>query len=63
MVKKKRLERSFEIHTGYNTAGNVRSLVANRVTELKNLNFWAYGKIVKLKDNQLEIREVEKKFK
>ena len=40
--KKKLLERSFEIHTGHNTAGNVRSLVANHVTELKNSYFWTY---------------------
>ena len=34
--REKRLERSFGIHTGHNMAGNVRSLVANHVTELKN---------------------------
>jgi hypothetical protein len=53
----------FGIHTGHNTAGNVRSLVANHVTEFKNFNFWTNEKIVKLKDSQLEIREVEKKSK
>jgi hypothetical protein len=52
----------FGIHTGHNTVGNVRSLVANHVTELKNFNFWTYEEIVKLKYSQLEIREVEKKF-
>ena len=36
----KQLERSSGIHTGQNTAGNVRSLVANHVTEFKNFNFW-----------------------
>jgi len=39
-VKKKQLEHSFGIHTGHNMAGNVRSLVANHVTEFKNFNFW-----------------------
>jgi hypothetical protein len=39
-------------------------LVANRVTELKKiLTFGPMGKIAKLKDSQLEIREVEKKLK
>jgi hypothetical protein len=57
------LERLFGIHTGHNTAGNVRSLAANRVTELKILTFGPMGKIVKLKDSQLDIREVEIKFK
>jgi hypothetical protein len=57
---KKRLERSFGIHTGHSTAGNVRSFVANRVTEFQNCNFWTNEKIVKLKDSQLEIREVKK---
>ena len=33
--KEKRLERSFGIHTGHDTAGNVRSLVSNHVTEFK----------------------------
>ena len=41
-MKKKRLELSFGIHIGHNTAGNVRSLVANHVTEFKNFNFWTY---------------------
>ena len=56
----KRLEPSFGAHTSHNTAGNVRSLVAKHVTELKNFNFWIYQEIAKLKDSQLEIREVEK---
>jgi len=43
--------------------GNVRSFVANRVIEFKILTFGPMGKKVKLKDSQLEIREVEKKFK
>jgi len=30
------------IYTGPNTASNVRSLIANHVTELKNFNFWTY---------------------
>jgi hypothetical protein len=51
------------IHTSHNTAGNVRSFVANRITEFKILSFGPMGKIAKLKDSQLEIREVEKKFK
>jgi hypothetical protein len=55
---RKRLERSFGIHTSHNTAGKVRSLVANRVTEFKILTFGTMGKIAKLKDSQLEIREV-----
>jgi len=38
----KQLQRSSGIHTGHNTAGNVRSLVANHVTEFKNFNFWTY---------------------
>jgi hypothetical protein len=38
-------------------------LVANRVTELKNFNFWTYGKIAKLKDSQLEIREEGKEIR
>jgi hypothetical protein len=37
--REKQLERSFGIHTGHNTAGNIRSLVANHVTELKNSYF------------------------
>jgi len=41
-LKKKRVERSFGIYTGHNTAGKVRSLVADHVTELKNFNFWTY---------------------
>ena len=41
---------------------NVRSLVANRVTEFKILTFGPMGKIAKLKDTQLEFREVKKKF-
>jgi len=48
---------------GHNTAGKVRSLVANRVTEFKILTFEPMEKIAKLKDSQLETREVEKKFK
>jgi len=43
-------------------AGNVRSFVANRVTEFRILTSGPMGKIAKLKDSQLEIREVEKKF-
>jgi len=58
----KRLGRSFGIHTGHTTAGKVRSLVANHVTELKNLTFGPMGKIAKLTDDQLETREVEKKL-
>jgi len=50
------------IHTGHNTAGKVRSFVANRVIEFKILTFGLMGKIAKLKDSQWEIREVEKKF-
>ena len=38
--EKRRLERSFGSHTGHNTAGNVRSLVANHVTELKKFLLW-----------------------
>jgi hypothetical protein len=60
---RKRLERSFGIHTGHNTVGNVRSFVANRVIEFKILTFRPMGKIAKLKDSQLEIRKVEKKCK
>jgi len=37
---RKTARRSFGIHTGHNTAGNVMSLVANHVTELKKNNFW-----------------------
>ena len=59
----KRLGRSFGIHTGHTMAGKVRSLVANRVTEFKNLTFGPMGKIAKLKDSQLKTREVEKKLK
>jgi hypothetical protein len=59
----KMLEHSFGIHTGHNTAGDIRSLVANHVTEFKNFNFCTYQKIVKLKGSQLEIEEVETKFK
>jgi len=61
-LRKKQLECSFGIHTGHNTAGKVRSLVANRFTEFKILTFGPMGKIAKLKESQLEIREVEKKF-
>jgi len=39
---RKLLESLFDIHTGHNTAGNVRSLVANHVKEFKNFNFWTY---------------------
>ena len=35
--RKKRVERSFGVHTGHNMAGNVRSLVANHITEFKIL--------------------------
>jgi len=40
-IKKKqtRLERSFGMHTGHNSAGNVRTLVANHATELENYYF------------------------
>jgi hypothetical protein len=48
---------------GHNTAGNVRSFVANRVTEFKILTFGRMEKIAKLKDSQLKIREMENKFK
>jgi hypothetical protein len=48
-IKKKRIESSFGMHTGHNTGGNVRSLVANHATELKDFNFRTYLKIVKLK--------------
>ena len=58
----KGLGRSFGIHTGHTTAGKARSLVANRVTEFKILTSGPMGKIAKLKDNQLETREVEKKL-
>jgi len=36
-LREKRVERSFGAHTGHNTAGNVRSLVANHITEFKIL--------------------------
>jgi hypothetical protein len=38
--KKRELERSFGNDTGYNTAGNVRLLIANHVTGFKNSYFW-----------------------
>jgi hypothetical protein len=57
-----RLEGSFGIHTVHNTAGKLRSLVANRLTEFKILTFGPMEKIAKLKESQLEFREVEKKF-
>jgi hypothetical protein len=38
-------------------------MVANRVTEFKILTFGPMGIISNLRDSQLEIREVEKKFK
>jgi len=41
-LRKKRLERAFGINTGHYTADNVRSLVANHITELKNSYFWTY---------------------
>jgi hypothetical protein len=50
----------FGVHTGHNSAGNI---IANRITVFKILTFGPMGKIVKLKDSQLEIKEVEKKFK
>ena len=37
---------------------NFRPLVDNHVTEFKYVIFWTYEKIAKLKDSQLEIREV-----
>jgi hypothetical protein len=40
-------ERSFGIHTGHNTAGNIRSFVANPFTEFKILTFGPMGKIAK----------------
>jgi hypothetical protein len=49
--QERRLERSFWIHTGHNTAGNVRSFVANPVTEFKILTFGPMGKIAKLTTN------------
>ena len=64
----KRLERSFGIHTGHNTAGKVRSLVANRVTEFKILTFGPTGKNSEIKRQPTgilrsgkEIRVMEKK--
>jgi hypothetical protein len=43
-------------HVGRGAGGGarVRSLVANDETELKNLTFWTYQKILKLGDSQLE---------
>jgi hypothetical protein len=42
-LRERRLERSFGMHTGHSTAGNVKSFVAaNHVTELKNSYFWTY---------------------
>jgi len=41
----KRVECLFGVHTGRNTAGNVRSLVANHVTEFKH--FFTFGPIRK----------------
>ena len=32
-LREKRVDRPFGVHTGQNTAGNVRSLVANCITE------------------------------
>jgi hypothetical protein len=52
----KRLERLFGIHTGHNTAGKVRSLVANRVTEFKNFYFWTYGKSSDIKRQPIRIQ-------
>ena len=36
-LREKRVERSFGVHTGHNMAGNIRSLVANHITEFKIL--------------------------
>ena len=38
----RRLERSFGMHTVHNSAGSVRSLVANHVTEFKVSYFLTY---------------------
>jgi hypothetical protein len=50
----------FGVHTGHNSAGNI---IANRITVFQILTFGRMGKRAKLRDSQLEIREVEKKFK
>jgi hypothetical protein len=55
---RKQLERSFGFLTGHKISGNFRSLVDNHVTVFKYVNFWTYEKIAKLKDKQVEIREV-----
>ena len=36
-LREKWVEHSFGVHTGHNTAGNVRSMVANHITEFKIL--------------------------
>jgi hypothetical protein len=51
---------NFGVHTGHNSAGN---MIANRITVFKILTFGPMGKIAKLRDSQLEIREVERRCK
>ena len=51
----------YGVHAGRNTEGIVRIFVANHETEFKNLTFWTYYKIVKLRDSQLEAMELEKR--
>jgi hypothetical protein len=53
---------AFGIHTGHNTAGNVRSFVANRVTELKNFNLWTYGKNGEIKRQAIGNQRSGKEF-
>ena len=36
-LREKRVQRLFGVHTGHNTARNVRSFLANRITEFKIL--------------------------
>jgi hypothetical protein len=51
---------NFGVHTGHNSAENI---IANRITVFKILTFGPMKKIEKLRDNQLEIREVERRSK
>ena len=67
-LREKRVERPFGDHTGHITAGNVRSLVANRITEFKILlsGLLANGEIkIEPIGNQGReiIQSVEKKWK
>ena len=43
----------FGIHTGHNTAGSVRALVANQVTGFENSYFRTHQENGKSKDSQL----------